>query len=178
MSAFGRRSIASVVKVLLDVTWWGVAVTGVLVLAGLLWGSSMHAETSLDLGVPVAFDIDLQARGLPGASIRDVTGTLSMPIQRSPFVFGNLMGFLVALVVGLWVLSQLRALFRSVRDGEPFAPANVRRIRRVSAAVIVAELAWPVVMLFENGYARRNSGSRASSSRRCRPSTSPGSSAA
>ena len=41
----------------------------------------------------------------------------------------------------LWVLAQLRAVFRTLRAGRPFVADNARRIRRIAYAVIVGEIA-------------------------------------
>ena len=40
----------------------------------------------------------------------------------------------------LWILAELAALCRSVRDGHPFAPANAVRVRRLALAVVLAEV--------------------------------------
>ena len=45
----------------------------------------------------------------------------------------------------LWVLSQLRAVFRTLRDGQPFVPANATRVRRIAWAVILGEVARSVL---------------------------------
>lgn len=51
------------------------------------------------------------------------------------------------------MLGQLRALFRTLSDGQPFVPANAWRIRRIGWAIIVAELARTAVVWFEGYYA-------------------------
>lgn len=48
------------------------------------------------------------------------------------------------LSVILWVLVQLRSIFRTLRAGQPFVPANATRIRRIAFAVIAGELARAV----------------------------------
>jgi hypothetical protein len=45
----------------------------------------------------------------------------------------------LALIV--WVLGQLRAVFRTLGDGQPFVAANATRIRWIAYAVILGELA-------------------------------------
>jgi hypothetical protein len=55
--------------------------------------------------------------------------------------------------LALWVLGQLRAVFRTLRDGQPFVPANATRIRRVAIGVIAGELAPASIVFFENYYA-------------------------
>jgi hypothetical protein len=55
--------------------------------------------------------------------------------------------------LGLWILAQLRALFRRLRDGKPFAPENALRVRRIAWAVIAMEIARAATIYFENAYA-------------------------
>ena len=48
-------------------------------------------------------------------------------------------GLTVTLII--WVVGLLRAVFRTVRDGRPFVPANATRLRWIAVAVIGGELA-------------------------------------
>ena len=43
--------------------------------------------------------------------------------------------------LGLWILTQLRHVFRTVRDGQPFLSTNAKRIRLIGFAVILGEFA-------------------------------------
>ena len=56
---------------------------------------------------------------------------------------------------GVWLIDQLRALFRTLRDGQPFAAANAVRVRRIAWVVILGEIARTSVNLWENFYAAR-----------------------
>jgi hypothetical protein len=60
----------------------------------------------------------------------------------------------MAMAIGLWVLTQLRAVFRTLRDGRPFVPANAARIRWIAYAVILGEIARSIVLFAGNAYAR------------------------
>ena len=42
--------------------------------------------------------------------------------------------------LGLWILAELAALCRSVRDRQPFAAVNAVRIRRLALALVLAEV--------------------------------------
>ena len=53
----------------------------------------------------------------------------------------------------LWPLTQVRRVFRTLREGKPFAEANAPRLRQVGIAVIVLELARAGAVLFESYYA-------------------------
>jgi hypothetical protein len=59
----------------------------------------------------------------------------------------------VAIVLIMWVLHQLRAVFRTLRDGQPFVAENAVRLRKIGWAVIIGEALRTLVALFENAYA-------------------------
>ena len=52
----------------------------------------------------------------------------------------------------LWILAELAALCRSVRDGQPFAAGNAMRIRRLALAVVLAEVSRAAVVYAANAY--------------------------
>jgi hypothetical protein len=110
--------------------------------------------------IPVSLAVDARtyrvtapSLGIEDAHLEDVRGSLRFPIRREPFVVGNaiLLVFLFALT--LWVLGQLRSVFRTLRDGHPFVPANATRIRRIAYAVIFGEIAGSAIVFYENYYA-------------------------
>ena len=56
-----------------------------------------------------------------------------------------LFGGIFFAAVGAWVLTQLIAILRTVRAGEPFVPANVAALRRIAgamAALVVFQLVF------------------------------------
>ena len=53
----------------------------------------------------------------------------------------------------LWALSELRAVFRTLHDGQPFVPANAGRIRSVGFAVILVEIGRAILVFLANSYA-------------------------
>src|SRR5229473_181912 len=110
--------------------------------------------------IPVSFSVDAQTHhvtapslGIEEAQIQDVRGTLSFRPQSGAFRVANLAIVIAFLALAMWALGQLRAVFRTLRDGQPFVPANAIRIRRVAWAVIVGELLRSAVVFFENYYA-------------------------
>jgi hypothetical protein len=62
--------------------------------------------------------------------------------------------FLVVLLFGLllWLLSQLRQIFRSLSRGLLFIPENARRIRWAGFTVIFGELARAALVYFWSYY--------------------------
>ena len=52
----------------------------------------------------------------------------------------------------LWILAELAALCRSVRDGQPFAPHNAGRIRRLAMALVLAEVSRAAIVYTAHAY--------------------------
>jgi hypothetical protein len=140
-------SISSAVKTLLDISWYLVAITLGLAVC-VLFVLVVNTRTgNMELGVPVSFDLNLQAH-----QITDARGTLVMPIQRGRFLYASFAVLIGLLTLALWILSQLRAVFRSLGEGRPFVPANVRRIRLIGVGVIAGQLAWAEATFAGNYY--------------------------
>jgi hypothetical protein len=113
----------------------------------------------LKMTIPVSFSVDARTHrvtapslGIENAQIQDVRGSLRFPTRRGAFFFGNAILLIVWLALALYVLGQLRAVFRTLRDGQPFVPANTTRIRWIALVVIVSELARSAIVFFENYY--------------------------
>jgi hypothetical protein len=151
--------VLSFVKVVLDVSWYLIAIGLGLGVCLLLLSAFSHQPGNM-IGIPVSFDSDLQASSvaspsvrIDGVRIKNARGTLNLPIERSEFLFANVAILIALMTFGLFVLTQLRAVFRALRDGRPFVSANVRRIRWIGMSVILGELVWSGIVLFENRYA-------------------------
>lgn len=152
----GKRSIASFVRVVLEAAWWAIAI-GLGVLAIILV-CSFFVETGgdkLTMSLPVAVQVDTPVQGVGGeadARFEKLRGNLLFPARRGAFFSGSLA--LVVLMFGylLWVVTQLRHVFRSLSRRLPFVAENARRIRWVGWAVIFGELARAALVLFWSYY--------------------------
>ncbi len=172
MRALGKHSLSSFLVILVNAGWYLVAlalvVTVLFLVAGLRVGVQLdaHGAPSVEVGahvmmsIPVSFSVDPQAHavtapslGIDAAELSDVRAALKFPPPRGVFVIGNGVMLVAMLALGLWALGQLRAVLRTLRDGQPFAPANALRIRRIAWLVIVGELVRSALVFFENRYA-------------------------
>lgn len=171
MRAMGKRSMSSLLTVLLNVAWYTVAIVLVITVVVLLAGANigLHLDfegPGVDVGpnaamsIPVFFEVDAgtyrvtaPSLGIDEAQLRELRGALRFPPRRGPLFLANLAIVAGSLGLILWVLGQLRGLFRALRAEQPFVPANATRVRRIAWAVIFAELARSAVMFFENSYA-------------------------
>jgi hypothetical protein len=113
----------------------------------------------LKMTIPVSFSVDARTHrvtapllGIEDAHIQHVRGSLRFPVRKGAFFYGNAILLIVLLAVALWVLGQLRAVFRTLREGRPFVPANATRIRRIAFVIIAGELARSAMVFVENRY--------------------------
>ena len=172
MRAMGRGSVSSFLTVLLNVGWYAVAIVLALTMCLVVVGSNVAVQfgpdgsPNVDVGpdvkmaIPVSFSVDARTHrvtapslGIEDAQIQHVRGSLRFPLRKGAFFAANAVLLICLLALVLWVLCLLRAVFRTLRDGQPFVPANATRIRRIAWAVILGELARSAVVFFENSYA-------------------------
>lgn len=156
MKTLGKRSIASFVNSVLNITWWAVAVS--MGLLAILLACSTFVELrgdNLRMSLPVAVQVDTpihSAAGETSAHFEKLRGDLRFPVKKGAFlsvsvaVVGLMLGYL------LWIVTQLRHGFRSLSHGLPFAPANARRIRWVGFGVIFGELGRTAIIYFWSYY--------------------------
>jgi Protein of unknown function (DUF2975) len=162
MQAIGKRSVSSFLAALINVGWYVVAITLVLMLC--LAVMPLFTDLSnAEMSIPVSFRVDTgalrpiaPAPGIAKADIPDVegSGTLRFSPPSGTFLTTTALLVAMAMAIGLWVLTQLRAVFRTLRDGRPFVPANAARIRWIAYAVILGEIARSFVLFVGNAYAR------------------------
>jgi hypothetical protein len=160
MKALGKRSVSSFLAVLINAAWYLVAISLALmvVLAAVpLFTDLSHTE----LGIPVSFSVDtssfrITAAGVTNADITDAhgSGTLRFPPPSGVVLTTAALLVGVGLGVALWVLTQLRSVFRTLRDGHPFVAANALRIRWIGYAVIIGAGVDSLVTYGANAYAR------------------------
>ena len=162
MQAIGKRSVSSFLAALINVGWYVVAISLVLML-GLAVIPLFTDLSNTEMSIPVSFRVDTgalrpiaPASGIAKADLPDVegSGTLRFPPPSGTFLATTALLAAMAMAVGLWVLTQLRAVFRTLRDGRPFVPANAARIRWIAYAVILGEIARSIVLFVGNAYAR------------------------
>jgi amino acid transporter len=177
MKAIGKGSVSSALLVFLNVASAFLALilmvaTAVAVFSAMN-GTQMVAvqfesdgSPNVDVGpnvhmsIPVSFAVDANTihvaaprLGIQNAELRNARGLLRFVPQGGAFVVANLALVIGLLALALWLLAQLRALFRALRDGQPFAPQNAMRVRRIAWTVIAADLLRSAVVYVENVYA-------------------------
>ena len=154
-----KASLAGFVAGVLRVGWWFVAVALFLTTCIVLVSPWMDLRGG-EIDIPVSFDVDTRtvqvsapALGVGAAEIQHVRGSMSFPPPSRASVAVPMALVAVMLALILWVLGQLIALFRTLRDRQPFVPDNAMRIRRIGYAVIAGELARAATVFISNSYA-------------------------
>lgn len=158
MRIIGKRSVSSFLTVLLAVCWYVVALALVLTVC-LTAFSPFMGLSHLTIEIPTSFSVDARqihvtasSLGIENALIQDARGSVIFTPPRVLAVVVPLIFLVSMLGFALWLLGELRALFRTLRDGQPFVPVNATRIRRIAYAVILAELARCAVVFYSNYY--------------------------
>jgi hypothetical protein len=111
--------------------------------------------------IPVRFYVDADAHritapsiGVERAELIDTHGSLRFPAPKGYFLFVNAAFLFALLLLALFGLQQLHAVFGTLRKGKPFIDANVRRFRRVAVAVIAGEIVGAAMVAFNQFYAK------------------------
>lgn len=113
MKALGRGSLASILKVVLDVVWY------------LAW--AMLAFASLVL-VAAAATFVMDFMGHPPGRVSQLLGT----IHQSGMAFPVLVAEIIAALI---VVDRLRRVFATLIAGDPFVPENAGHLRVIAIAI-------------------------------------------
>ena len=156
----GKASISSLLVVILNLAWWVVAFALVLTI-GLAGVSAFHQVGNAEIDIPVSFSVDPRALpvsapslGIERAQVEHARGSLKFsPPPGASFIAPMLLGLALIFAAVLFVVGQLRALIRTLRDGRPFVAANAGRIRWIAFAVIGGELARTAIVYSANAHA-------------------------
>jgi serine phosphatase RsbU (regulator of sigma subunit) len=153
MKRVGGWSLASFMKVVIDVPYYFLLL-GIPVLLGLgVWQVLMHGlhghGTSWLITIPVQFQLDkasypfVAARhDIQAVSIVQAQGMLAVKggAAMMGMLWADLASTFISLGIGLFVLNRLRAIFRTLRDQNPFAAANASRIRMIAIVLVAGQL--------------------------------------
>ena len=152
----GKQSIASFVRVVLEVTWWAVAIgLGLLVI---LLAGSFFVElrgNKLTMSLPVAVHVDTPIQDVGGetnAHFEKLRGNLRFPARKGAFFSGSVAVLVLMFGYLLWMVTQLRYVFRALSQRLPFVAGNARRIRRVGWAVLFGEIGRAGIVYFWSYY--------------------------
>jgi hypothetical protein len=162
-------TVAKVLAALFTGLWWWVVLASCVLVPLVLIGGvnvgvqigpngepNFVAGSGAQMVLPVAFELDAAAARVTSmdhrnaGAIEQASGMLRLATpDRAWFAMAG--GAVMVLLV-LWILAELAAVCRSVRDGEPFAARNAVRVRRLAFAVLIAEVARAVIVYAAHAY--------------------------
>ena len=170
MRTIGKRSVASVINVVLGV----VRIVITFTFAGTLFATLAlpFFTPNLTVVVPVSFRLEnmTQLSGRPdfgfqlpnektaeraeaAGRVDRIDGSLRIPTRSRKFIAVNAVMLLVIMFVVMLAIDRLRAVMKTLIFGSPFVPENATRIRFVALAILAGELARSAVVFAENHYA-------------------------
>jgi hypothetical protein len=146
MNLLGRRSLSSLLKVLLDVAFYAGCLVCVLLVV-LIVMAARWGTRNISISLPARFDIESSAYRIQGAGGATVNARIEqadafVTVTRPPVAFVvfptlTVIGMLAAALV---VLHRLRRIFRRLVEGRPFLAENARNLRFIGLAIVVGEL--------------------------------------
>jgi len=167
------RTVAKILAMIFTGLWWWIVLASAVVICfvvlsrwnvGVQIGSNGEpnfvAGKSARMVLPVAFELDDVAAdvtskdGTRSGLIEQASGSLRLAVPDRPWL--PIGGAAVMIVLVLWILAELAALCRSVRDGHPFDPHNAVRIRRLALAVVLAEVSRAAIVYAAHAFVAAN----------------------
>jgi hypothetical protein len=154
MKLLGRWSLASFLKVLIEVPYYGLLLIIPLLCALAVWialtSGRPGRQLSLTFSVPVRFQLDSASHpfsstqpAVRAVSIRKAQGELTVDGVPSRGMSLAALGLaIIGLATVLFVLGLLRAVFRTLKDQNPFVRRNSARIRAIGLALILSQLVY------------------------------------
>ncbi len=148
MKLLGRWSLASFMKFVIDVPYYFLLVVLPVVFVVALWMVLTNHSGSVLFSMPVRFQLDpashpfvTSRHDIQAISITQAHGTLEFTGGSIGIALAGLGYGIISLGVALCVLNRLRAIFRTLRDQNPFVGLNVSRIRMIGIVLVLGELA-------------------------------------
>jgi phosphoserine phosphatase RsbU/P len=164
MKILGRWSLASLMKLTVDVPYYLLLVILPVMLVAIGVGLTRGAKEKVELEVPVHFDLAPESHpftaaraGVEAASIKKAHGAL---VVRGGFTTVTMIvGFGVAIIwlaTLLVVLNRLRAILRALKEQNPFVAVNAARIRMIGIVLILGPLSGAAANAWLAGQAAKD----------------------
>jgi hypothetical protein len=154
MKVLGRWSLASFLKGGIEVSYYGLVALLLLLCAAAVWLALTTGrpgrQPSVTLKVPVRFSLEpgshpfsTSRQDVRAVSIAKARGELAVEGVSSPDLGWAALALAIAgLATVFVVLGLLRAIFRTLKDQDPFVSRNSARIRYVGLVLILGQLVF------------------------------------
>jgi len=166
----GNKLITTYLTRLLDLAWWLGAVSAGLLFGLLAWsqiaeppalssfaleiglsGFSIErpsGDTAQNVTLTLPISLEVAAGANARADLKNVRADYRFPIRKGPFVSLSLAILLSLMLLVVWIVDQLRQVFRTLQHRDPFVAENAVRIRRMGIGVILIEIVRSGAVLF------------------------------
>jgi hypothetical protein len=156
MKVLGRWSLASFMKIAVDLPYYLLLTIALplIIVVGSWTMLTSDRLSSMSLEIPVHFRLDPTSH--PFSTARNDINDLSITSARGilqikggvPIIVirGGLLYAIISLGVILFVLNRLRAVFRTLKDQNPFVKQNASRIRTIGVVLVLGEVANAVLL--------------------------------
>jgi hypothetical protein len=151
MKVLGRWSLASFIKLVIDVPYYFLLAVLPVVFAIALWLALTPGHSgSVQIEIPVRLHLDPASHAIvtsrpdiQAVSITQAHGTLQVRgrVSRMGIAWAGWGYGIISLGVVLFVLNRLRAIFLTLRGQNPFVALNASRIRMIGIVLVLGELA-------------------------------------
>jgi hypothetical protein len=153
MRLLGRWSLASFMKLAIDVPYYLLLVVLPVIFVIALWLMLTPGHSGwLNFDIPVRFQLDPASHvivtsrpDIQSVSLTQARGTLVVTGRISSMGIMGWGSLIISLAVVLFVLNRLRAIFRTLRDQNPFVALNASRIRMLGIVLVLGVLANAVL---------------------------------
>jgi hypothetical protein len=141
MKALGRGSVASIVKVVLDIVWVLIWIGAIGIIAATL------AFAVASIMAAAGREVFFESGGLKITSDGVLAITAEGRVLDWRILVPALLVGITAIAGALAVVWRLKQLFRNFSAGDPFAPDNPRHLRAIWITLVAVELARYGIML-------------------------------
>jgi hypothetical protein len=140
MKVVGQKSVASTIKMLLTGSWYvGVFLLGVLVIASIYIG--LFTEDS----VPDVIESNLVVQSM-GLEI-EFSSEIVEPITKLTFMF-TILSIAPLLVLIVLIIYQLRKIFETLVNENPFVEDNAKRLKNIGIFVILTSIVQTILQSY------------------------------
>lgn len=125
MKYIGKDSLSQTTYLVLVIAWWGLIISAIFGGGAFIW--SRLAD------LPATDTLQLKTPGL-------ILEFKSQSAIDYNWIIPSLLAFVPSYVLVLYIVHQLKVVFKSLKDGNPFNKQNSKRITHIGIALVVKAL--------------------------------------
>lgn len=141
MKSLGQKSLSKILSIILNIIWWIEWVGASILVMAIL--ATRFMEQNISLNFPLTFStvtfktVPSVIKQLPPGVIQVMNGNFYLPVNNTwQNILMLLAGSIAVCAVVILITYQLKLIFKSLRNNEPFSDLNVLRIRNIGVVLI------------------------------------------